>query len=205
MRPPHIMNISVPSNCPSSYYRLYIELANQYGEIQDTRMEPKILHEMWLFPKDYDGTLIANFVYYTQKYHTVEFHDASMGNIVSRHWDFGDGTTSTEKNPTHIYADYGIYNVTLTVTDANGNTDSITRTVNVAGIQVNFIFYRDGNVVNFIDKSKSSEPIVSWLWDFGDGTTSIEKKSNSHLCKHRKIQSYIDSYRCCWKNSIMVV
>ena len=175
--PPHLLNVSVPSNCPRGLYKAYVELYNQYGELQQSFMTHLPSNHDWyyLFPKDYDGTLIANFIYTVYKYHTVRFEDASMGNIVSRHWDFGDGSTSTEQNPTHTYADYGIYNVTLTVTDANGNTDSITRTVNVAGIQVNFIFYRDGNVVNFIDKSKSSEPIVSWLWDFGDGTTSTEQ------------------------------
>ncbi|MFX1276075.1 MAG: PKD domain-containing protein [Promethearchaeota archaeon] len=38
-------------------------------------------------------------------------------------WDFGDGETSTEENPTHVYSSMGLYTVTLTVTDANGDVD----------------------------------------------------------------------------------
>lgn len=51
--------------------------------------------------------------------------------IVSYEWDFGDGTTGTEKTPTHTYTHLGSYTVTLTVKDAAGNisTDTVTVTV----------------------------------------------------------------------------
>jgi molybdopterin converting factor small subunit len=39
-------------------------------------------------------------------------------------WDFGDGTTSTEVSPSHVYDDEGSYNVSLKVTDDRGNTDA---------------------------------------------------------------------------------
>ncbi len=42
-------------------------------------------------------------------------------------WDFGDGEISTEASPTHAYVDDGIYTVSLTVTDDQGNTDTETR------------------------------------------------------------------------------
>lgn len=38
-------------------------------------------------------------------------------------WDFGDGDTSTEKNPVHVYTDGGYYTVTLTVTGSSGTAD----------------------------------------------------------------------------------
>jgi PKD repeat protein len=44
-------------------------------------------------------------------------------NIISYHWDFGDGTTSTEENPSHTYQVKGIYPVTLTIVDALGLHD----------------------------------------------------------------------------------
>lgn len=45
-------------------------------------------------------------------------------NADSYAWDFGDGTTSTEENPTHAYAEAGTYTVTLTATGAEGTTPS---------------------------------------------------------------------------------
>ena len=53
---------------------------------------------------------------------TVCFRDNSYGNITSRHWDFGDGTTSDEQNPIHTYPrDFAHYVVTLTVSGPKGN------------------------------------------------------------------------------------
>ena len=49
--------------------------------------------------------------------------------IESRFWDFGDGSNSTQQNPTHTYTSIGSFQVTLTVTDANDETDSDTKTI----------------------------------------------------------------------------
>jgi PKD repeat protein len=46
---------------------------------------------------------------------SVVFTDASTGEVTSWHWDFGDGETSSLQNPSHTYANPGIYNVVLTV------------------------------------------------------------------------------------------
>lgn len=59
----------------------------------------------------------------------VQFYDNSVSlnsSIDLMHWNFGDGTTqSSTVNPLHTYTSKGTYTVTLTVTDANGNTESI--------------------------------------------------------------------------------
>jgi len=47
-------------------------------------------------------------------------------------WNFGDGTSSTEMNPSHTYSSAGSYSVTLTVTDGNGLTAETTTTVTVS-------------------------------------------------------------------------
>ena len=54
-------------------------------------------------------------------------------NIISYHWDFGDGTTSTEQNPAHFYNQKGIYPVTLTVVDVKGleDTDQTTAYIDI--------------------------------------------------------------------------
>lgn len=60
---------------------------------------------------------------------TVQFKDASFGNPTSWLWDFGDGTTSTQKDPAHTFKS-GIYSVTLTV--SNGITsDTKTKQITV--------------------------------------------------------------------------
>jgi PKD repeat protein len=62
--------------------------------------------------------------------YTVQFGNVSEGNILNSQWQFGDGATSFQTNPTHTYAP-GIYNVTLTVTDAGGCAQSITQTITI--------------------------------------------------------------------------
>jgi PKD repeat protein len=62
----------------------------------------------------------------------VSFYDRSYdpdGSVVSWHWDFGDGTTSYERNPTHVFSSSGSYTVTLTVKDDKGAEGSISKTV----------------------------------------------------------------------------
>lgn len=57
---------------------------------------------------------------------TINFTDNSEYDPTSWLWNFGDGTTSTEQNPTHAYAAAGTYSVSLTVENANGS-DSETK------------------------------------------------------------------------------
>jgi len=64
--------------------------------------------------------------------HYSDLSTDSDGHIVSWSWDFGDGGTSTEQNPTHVYAGPGTYRVTLTVTDDGRNTRAIVRPVRVS-------------------------------------------------------------------------
>jgi parallel beta-helix repeat protein len=60
---------------------------------------------------------------------SVQFTDLSQ-NAEARAWDFGDGTSSTEQNPTHIYSEAGNYTIKLTVSNTNG-TDSKLATIMV--------------------------------------------------------------------------
>ncbi len=66
--------------------------------------------------------------YHARPGETVQFHGSASGGTepYTWSWNFGDGGTSTEKNPTHVYSNAGIYTVTLTVQDANGKVASST-------------------------------------------------------------------------------
>jgi leucyl aminopeptidase len=77
---------------------------------------------------------VANFSVVTSGL-TANFTDSSTdsnGSIASRSWNFGDGSTSTATNPSRTYAAAGTYNVTLTVTDNEGATNSKTAAVTVS-------------------------------------------------------------------------
>jgi len=68
----------------------------------------------------------------------LQFRDSSVdldGDIISRHWDFGDETISNEDNPIHYYSKNGVYQVKLTVIDNDGDSNSFTKPVTVASPQ----------------------------------------------------------------------
>jgi len=67
---------------------------------------------------------------------TVFFTNQSAGHPVSWLWNFGDGGTSTEPNPMHVFAAQGNYTVTLTVTYCNGFTDVATHTYVVQSVGI---------------------------------------------------------------------
>ena len=122
----------------------------------------------------------------------VAFNDQSIGSPTSYFWQFGDGITSTEKNPNHTYAMVGTYSVALQaknnqtggygiwdgyITVTNGYVPEPTPTPVPGDIIPSFNISRtSGSVpltVQFNDTS-SGNPIV-WLWDFGDGEISTLK------------------------------
>jgi PKD repeat protein len=117
---------------------------------------------------------------------TVKFTDASTGRPTSWSWDFGDGTTSTQQNPSHTYTNAGAYTVTLTAKNAYG-ADSETKAGFVtAGAALAAEFTADQRVgtapltVKFTDLSAGNP--ASWAWNFGDGTTSTEQNP-THVYK----------------------
>jgi len=108
------------------------------------------------------------------------FDSSSVVNdsIVSWNWDFGDASSaSTDQNPAHIYGGSGTYDVTLSVTSGFGCSNSTTVAITIfegptAAFTVSPPSGNVGDDIYFTDNSvPNPQPIVSWMYDFGDSTT----------------------------------
>jgi len=102
------------------------------------------------------------------------------GTIVAYEWSFGDGNTGFGSTPSHTYISTGIFNITLTVTDDAGDTDTATTAITIAtGNQPPVADPHGpytgttGTPLTF-DGSRSADPdgiITAYDWDLGDGST----------------------------------
>jgi PKD repeat protein len=111
----------------------------------------------------------------------VIFSDTSQSDPNGWIWDFGDGTSSMKRNPTHVYSGTGTFTVSLIASNALGS-DSLTRSSYIVVIepmapQADFLASPTLGfaplTVTFTDQSSHSP--TTWLWHFGDGSTSTEQ------------------------------
>lgn len=116
---------------------------------------------------------------------TLNFYNMSFGVLDTVHWDFGDGTFSTEPDPVHTYDTAGLYTVTLWIKTVDGCESQITMEVYAGDnfswteydCQAMFLPIPDSTSSGFLflDLSVASTPIQSWQWDFGDNSSSTEQ------------------------------
>ncbi len=101
----------------------------------------------------------------------IAFTDQSANNgvdaITEWAWDFGDGGTSTEQNPTHTYTEVGVYDVSLTVTDAIGGQDATTRFGAVTVLSDRFEFIPLGQDTADADSDIALRKVYTHALDFG--------------------------------------
>lgn len=124
----------------------------------------------------------ADFLYGMNQ-NTVSFFDSSysQGNY-GTYWTFGDGQSSTKKNPTHTYNSNGTYTACLIIVDSINNcTDSACYSIKIGNntpkCNAKFTFGNNGGYVSFSPKSVS--PSTSYFWSFGNSKTS-NLKSPTH-------------------------
>lgn len=122
---------------------------------------------------------------------TGSFTDLGKSDTHTILWDFGDGATESGiLNPTHTYADNGVYTATISVTDNDGaiSTSSVTININNAAPVVDAgveqeIYAGESLTFNgsFTDAGKLDTHAI--VWDFGDGTTANTLQANHTYTK----------------------
>lgn len=109
------------------------------------------------------------------------FVSLSSGVGLSYLWDFGDGQSSNQANITHAYADTGVYDIGLTVTDVNGCDSSVFLPQAVTIRELLARFTADTTYapcpplnVSFLADTAFPHQEIEWFWDFGDGAVSTQ-------------------------------
>ncbi len=110
------------------------------------------------------------------------FTDPGLADTHTFFWDFGDGLTSSDLSPSHVYADDGFYTASLTVTDDDGGQTTDTLRVMAANAAPTIISLTgdeqtdQGRVCSFVaaaeDPAGAADPLT-YQWDFGDGVDPV--------------------------------
>ena len=122
---------------------------------------------------DPEYTLVPDFLYTNDANGTVIFTDQSRGAIVEWFWDFGDGSTSTDKNPIHNYTEAGIYMISLRITDVNGH-----QAVSVRAIRIYALFH----VETYLTSMNISFAILSIIGVAGIGRSHTFLTKSITVC-----------------------
>lgn len=127
------------------------------------------------------------------QYAEVSFVDGSTG-ATSYQWNFGDGNTSTEASPKHVYATAGPFQVSLTVTNEFGPSDPVTKTITIQALSVptpkigvtGATLVSEGNytatagaTLTFTDtvEPTAPAPLTSWQWTFGTDPVPVAART----------------------------
>jgi chitodextrinase len=147
-----------------------------------------IITLMCLMSMSLKAQCVAGLSHNAQQYNgIVYFYDNSTATpgdtIHTYNWNFGDGITSTQKNPIHAYATAGLYTVTLYVSDGSSTDGEVTQILMTVPYPASCTAYcgisegtpsLNNYPFTFMDYSTLADnsTITSVLWDFGDGNTS---------------------------------
>ncbi|WP_114778747.1 PKD domain-containing protein [Botryobacter ruber] len=102
----------------------------------------------------------------------------ASGTIARYEWDFGDGKTADVQNPNHIYERSGTYTVTLLAYSDEGCYGSVSQEITITTTPLAKFAASNacaGSPVAFQNESTVSSGSMTYLWSFGDGTSSTEE------------------------------
>ncbi|MDX1282301.1 S8 family serine peptidase [Shewanella colwelliana] len=107
--------------------------------------------------------------------------------IVSYSWDFGDGSTSSEMSPTYAYATAGAYTVSMTVTDAEGNSD-------VTDMQVEVFEHSISAGVTRAKLSRRGSALVDLNWSGATGSSVVIYRDGTAIATTNNDGNYRDRF-----------
>ncbi|MDB4089463.1 PKD domain-containing protein [Flavobacteriales bacterium] len=156
----------------SGVYNVSLSIVSNQGCI-DSDSSNVVVNALPVAGFDYSKNICLGF--------PTNFYDSSsisVGSISKWDWSFGDGNTDSIKNPFNVYNSPGAYVVSLQVTTDSGCSDVISKNIIINPESfVNFTYNSVclGDSILFKDFStiQSPDSIVSWFWEFGDGTNSL--------------------------------
>ena len=126
----------------------------------------------------------AGFSYISNEDYLTQFMDESSpdGYIAEWYWDFGDlsteDDTSTLENPSYLYPHQGFYNVCHSILDSNNCFHEVCNLVYAGrGLTADFnymaVCFEDSVQFNDLSQSDAGAELISWHWDFGDGSDTL--------------------------------
>ena len=177
-----MITTSVCDDAPSFYF----PVSGKYSGFSLTITDASGCVNTYEFPDTITVTSTTSNFGVNKKYgcapHFVNFQSYAIttnSQITNYYWDLGDGATSTSSNPIHQYTEPGVYPVSLTVTNADGCSDSLwmDSVVIVDNVEPFFIPQVTDcstQAVDFVNSSTSVLDDLTYLWNFGDGNTSTD-------------------------------
>jgi len=164
-------------------YTVNLEVKDNDGATSNDTATVTITSEGGAVPNADANGPYSGYVIYPVSFSSSGSVGGSEGFITSWYWTFGDGTVSSQQNPTHAYTSSGTFTVTLKVTNNYGQTDTDTTSATITTLSPTQTppvanaggpyFGVVGTSITF-NGSGSNDPdgtIVSYMWNFGDSTT----------------------------------
>lgn len=159
---------TISSLCAGAYYVTITDAEGCMGTDTAVVSAPPMYADFTVVPDSVNGDGVWTF-------------NSTIGTGSTFTWDFGDGFTATGVNPTHVYAAPGTYSVCLSV--SNGScSDTQCHSITITGTPASCLaLFNIGDDINSADPNDltvynlSYGATLSYLWDFGDGSTSNDQ------------------------------
>jgi len=188
-------------------YTVSLQVENNSGCKSVTFQQPVTVHPKPIVNFNMPGVCLPSGV---AQFTNLSSVANNPGNSLTYSWNFGDGTTSAQTNPSHNYATAGPFNVNLKATTLYGCSGDTTIVFNNIFAQPHAAFNNNPNevckaaTIHFADSSiADNSSVTSWFWNFGDGTTSnIQNPDKVYATTGSYIVSlYVKSAAGCTSNT----